>query len=296
MSDKMLVTGGAGFIGSHLTERLLALGHEVRVLDDLSQGHREWVPRGAELIEGSIVDQKLCRRACEGVAGVFHLAAMSRVAPSIERIDFCTEQNVLGTQSLLIAARDAKVRKVVYSGSSTYYGSQAPPSREDMLPQCLNPYALSKYVGEQYCELFTRLYGLPTLTLRYFNVYGARQPHSGAYALVLGIFLDQRRRGEPLTIHGSGEQRRDFCHVRDVVEANLAAFRSPAQGVACNIGSGVNHSVQEIANLISHEQVHLPRRAGDAEVTLADIRRAQELLGWQPTVRFEDGLRELMEV
>ncbi|HUB09394.1 MAG TPA: NAD-dependent epimerase/dehydratase family protein [Myxococcales bacterium] len=295
MSETMLVTGGAGFIGSHLAEKLLALGHRVRVLDNLSQGKREWVPAGAELLEGDIVDPALCRRACAGVSGVFHLAAMSRVAPSIERIDFCTEQNVIGTQNVLVAARDAKVRKVVYSGSSTYYGSQPPPSREDMLPQCLNPYALSKYVGEQYCELFSRLYGLPTVTLRYFNVYGARQPHQGAYALVLGIFLDQKKRGEALTIHGDGAQRRDFVHVRDVVEANLAAFRSAAQGVACNVGSATNHSVKEIADMISPKQVHLPRRAGDAEITLADISRARELLGWQPRIRFEDGLRELVE-
>ena len=293
MTETMLVTGGAGFIGSHLAERLLALGHRVRVLDNLTQGRREWVPAGADLIEGDIVDQALCRKACEGVAAVFHLAAMSKVAPSIDKIEYCTEQNVLGTQNVLIAARDAKVRKVVYSGSSTYYGSQPPPAARGLPPQCLNPYALSKYVGEQYCELFTRLYGLPTLTLRYFNVYGPRQPSVGAYALVLGIFLHQRRRGEPLTIHGTGEQRRDFVHVRDVVEANLKALASPAQGTVCNIGSGTNHSVQEIANLIS-KQLHLPRRAGDAEVTLADIRRARELLQWSPTLRFEEGLRELM--
>jgi UDP-glucose 4-epimerase len=295
MSETMLVTGGAGFIGSHVAERLLALGHKVRVLDNLSQGQLPYVPAATEFIEGDIVDQALVRKACQGVSGVFHLAAMSKVGPSIDKIEYCTEQNVLGTQNVLIAARDAKVRKVVYSGSSTYYGSQPPPSREDLPPQCLNPYALSKYVGEQYCELFTRLYGLPTLTLRYFNVYGARQPSVGAYALVLGIFLAQKGRGEALTIHGTGEQRRDFVHVSDVVEANVKAFQSPAQGTVCNIGSATNHSVQEIANLISEKQVHLPRRAGDAEITLADIGRAKQLLGWSPTVRFEDGLRRLMD-
>ncbi len=295
MSETMLVTGGAGFIGSHVAERLLAMGHKVRVLDNLTQGQRAWVPAAAEFFEGDIVDQALCRRACEGVTGVFHLAAMSKVAPSIDKIEYCTEQNVLGTQNVLIAARDAKVRKVVYSGSSTYYGSQPPPSREELPPQCLNPYALSKYVGEQYCELFTRLYGLPTITLRYFNVYGARQPSVGAYALVLGIFLAQKARGEALTIHGTGEQRRDFVHVSDVVEANVKAFQSAAQGTVCNIGSATNHSVQEIANVISPKQVHLPRRAGDAEITLADIGRAKQLLGWAPTVRFEDGLRQLMD-
>jgi nucleoside-diphosphate-sugar epimerase len=293
MSEGMLVTGGAGFIGSHLAERLLAEGYRVRVLDDLSQGRREYVPAGAELVEASIVDPAACRRACDGVSGVFHLAAMSRVAPSIERPEFCTEQNVLGTQNVLIAARDAKVKKVVYSASSSAYGNRPAPQREDMLPEALNPYALSKYVGEQYCEVFTRVYGLPTLSLRYFNVYGPRQPTVGAYALVLGIFLRQKKAGEPLTIHGSGEQRRDFVHVRDVVEANLAAYRSPAQGVTLNVGSGKNVSVKELADLVSSEQVHQPRRAGDAEITLADITRIREVLGWQPRVSFEDGVREL---
>ena len=294
MKETMLVTGGAGFIGSHLAERLVALGHPVRVFDNLSQGRREWIPAAAEFIEGDITDLPLCRRACEGVAGVFHLAAMSKVAPSIERFEFCTGQNIIGTQNVLIAARDAGVRKVVYSGSSTYYGNGAAPQAETALPECLNPYAVSKYVGEQFCEVFTRLYKLPTLTLRYFNVYGARQPAVGAYALVLGIFLDQWRRGEPLTIHGDGSQRRDFIHVSDVVEANLAAYRNEAAGMALNVGSGTNISIQEMANLISSDQVHLPRRAGDADVTLADIDRIRERLGWQPRIEFAEGLKRLM--
>jgi UDP-glucose 4-epimerase len=294
MSETILVTGGAGFIGSHLAARLAALGHRVRVLDNLSQGKREWIPAGAEFLEGSITDLALCRRACDGAAGVFHLAAMSKVAPSIDKFEFCTEQNIIGTQNLLIAARDASVKKVVYSGSSTYYGNTPAPQAETALPQCLNPYAVSKYVGEQFCEIFTRLYQLPTISLRYFNVYGARQPGSGAYALVLGIFLEQWRRGEPLTVHGDGAQRRDFVHVSDVVEANLAAYAGDATGQVFNVGSGANISIQEIADLISPRQVHLPRRAGDAEVTLADITRIRQRLGWQPRVPFVEGLRELM--
>lgn len=291
----MLVTGGAGFIGSHLVERLVQLGHRVRVLDNLSQGRREWVHPAAEFLEGDITDLALCRRACTGAAGVFHLAAMSKVAPSINKFEFCTEQNVIGTQNLLIAARDAKVRKVVYSGSSTYYGNGAPPQSETALPNCLNPYAVSKYVGEQFCEVFTKLYGLPTVTLRYFNVYGPRQPATGAYALVLGIFLDRWRRGEHLIIHGEGTQRRDFVHVSDVVAANLAAFRSPAQGMALNVGSGTNISVKELANLITPNQVHEPRRAGDADVTLANISRIQAELGWRPQMKFTEGLKQMME-
>ena len=220
---------------------------------------------------------------------------MSKVAPpSTNRVLHRAEH--IGTQNILVAARDAEANKVVYSGSSTYYGSQEPPLREGMLPQCLNPYALSKYVGERYCELFTRLYGLPTLSLRYFNVYGPRQPHVGAYALVLGIFLDQRRKGEALTIHGTGAQRRDFIHVRDVVEANLAAYRGSAVGTVMNVGSGKNYSVKELADLISPNQVFEPRRRGDALITLADIRKIRSLIGWEPRVSFADGLRELVEL
>ncbi len=295
MSETMLVTGGAGFIGSHLVERLVILGHKVRVLDNLSQGRREWVHPSAEFIEGDITQLPLCRRACEGVSGVFHLAAMSKVAPSIDKFEFCTEQNIIGTQNLLIAARDAKARKVVYSGSSTYYGNGAPPQAESALPNCLNPYAVSKYVGEQFCEIFTRLYRLPTVTLRYFNVYGARQPSVGAYALVLGIFLDLHRRGEALTIHGDGSQRRDFVHVSDVVEANLAAYASDVEGTAMNVGSGTNISIREMADMISSRQVFIPRRAGDAEVTLADISRIRRLLGWEPKMPFADGLKKLLD-
>jgi len=293
MSETMLVTGGAGFIGSHLAERLHESGCKVRVLDNLSQGRREWVHPSSEFIEGDVTDPAACRRACEGVSGVFHLAAMSKVAPSIDKFEFCTEQNIIGTQNLLIAARDARVRKLVYSGSSTYYGNGAAPQVETALPNCLNPYAVSKYVGEQFCEMFTRLYGLPTVSLRYFNVYGPRQPAVGAYALVLGIFLDQNRRGEPLTVHGEGSQRRDFIHVSDVVEANLAAYRSDVEGTVMNVGSGTNLSIQEIADMISPRQVHLPRRAGDAEATLADISRIRQLLGWEPRMSFAEGLKQL---
>jgi UDP-glucose 4-epimerase len=193
-----------------------------------------------------------------------------------------------------VACRQAKIRKLVYSGSSTYYGFQAPPHHEKLLPNCLTPYALSKYVGEQYCGLFTRLYGLPTVSLRYFNVYGPRQLREGAYALVMGIFLDQFKKGEPLTIHGDGSQRRDFVHVRDVVSANWHAYRSDVQDTVLNVGTGTNISIRELADMISKKQVFQPRRRGDADTTLADISRIKALTGWQPKVRFADGLAELM--
>jgi UDP-glucose 4-epimerase len=294
MSDLVLVTGGAGFIGSHLTDRLLARGYRVRVLDNLSFGQRDWVPPGAEFLEGDIRDLDACRAACAGAAGVFHAAAMSRAGPSLDAIDMCTQQNIVGTQNILVAARDAKVRKFVYSGSSTYYGNQAAPHREDMPADFLNFYALSKQVGEQYCRMFDRLFGLPVVVLRYFNVYGPRQPQVGAYALVLGIFLRRWVEGQVLEIHGTGEQRRDFIHVHDVADANISAFESSHHGETFNVGSGTNISINELADLISPDQVHRPRRGGDAEVTLADISRIRAALGWQPKVAFADGLREMM--
>lgn len=292
--EKIVVTGGAGFIGSHLSERLIALGYKVRIIDNLSQGCREWVPQQAEFFEGDILDKDLLNKVFAGCCGIFHIAAMSKVAPSIDKPEFCTEQNVLGTQNVLTAAYNAKVKKVVYSSSSSCYGNRQAPQHEDLLPNSLNPYALSKYVGEQYCELWTRLYGLSTISLRYFNVYGARQPKEGAYALVLGIFLNQYKEGKPLTIHGDGSQRRDFIHVRDVVEATIAAYNSEASGMVLNVGSGTNISVKELAGLISKKQLFGPRRRGDAEVTLADISRVQRILNWQPKVTMEQGIKELI--
>jgi nucleoside-diphosphate-sugar epimerase len=295
MAQTVLVTGGAGFIGSHLSDLLCASGFDVRVLDNLSFGRREWVPDQAEFIHGDITDLSTCQRACRGVDGVFHAAAMSRAAPSLEAIDSCTRQNITGTQNMLLAARDAGVKRFVYSGSSTYYGNQPGPHREDMPPQFLNFYALSKYVGEEYCQLFDRAFNLPVVVLRYFNVYGPRQPQSGAYALVLGIFLNRWRNRKTLEIHGNGEQRRDFIHVRDVAACILAAYQSEIRQVALNVGSGSNISVKELADLISPDQVLVPRRAGDAEVTLADISRTCAMLNWRPQISFRAGLSELKD-
>jgi UDP-glucose 4-epimerase len=223
------------------------------------------------------------------------MAAMSRSAASLDAIEVCTSTNIVGTQNVLLAARTHKVRKVVYSGSSTYYGSREVPHVEGMRPDFLNLYGLSKATGEEYCLLFDRLYGVSTIVLRYFNVYGPRQPEEGAYALVLGIFLRRWLEGQPLAIHGSGLQRRDFIHVRDVVAANIRAFENGVHGEIVNIGSGTSISIQELADLISPLQESGPARRGDADNTLADITRARELLQWEPAVPFEDGLRELKE-
>ena len=289
----VLVTGGAGFIGSHLCEGLLAAGYHVRVLDSLVYGKREWVPQTAELIEGDIRDIDACHRAAAGMDGVLHCAAMSRSGPSQEHLDLCTQSNITGTQNMLLAARDAGVKKFIYSGSSTYYGSRTPPHRESDPPDFLNIYGLTKRVGEQYCLLFDEGFGLPCIVFRYFNVYGPRQPETGAYALVLGIFLRRHAEGKTLEIHGGGEQRRDFVHVRDIVSANLAALKSDVHGEIFNVGSGTNISVKELADLISPEQVHTEGRKGDSLATLADISKIKAALGWSPQVSFAEGLKEL---
>jgi UDP-glucose 4-epimerase len=290
----VLVTGGAGFIGSHLCEGLLAAGYRVRVLDSLIYGKREWVPGDAEFIQGDIRDIEACQRAAEGMQAVLHCAAMSRSGPSQENLDFCTQANIAGTQNMLLAARDAGVKRFIYSGSSTYYGSRTPPHRESDPPDFLNIYGLTKRVGEQYCLLFDQGFGLPCIVLRYFNVYGPRQPETGAYALVLGIFLRRAAEGKTLEIHGDGQQRRDFVHVRDVVAANIAALSSTLRGEVFNVGSGTNISVQELADMISPDQVHTEGRKGDSAATLADIAKIKAALGWSPRVSFLDGLKELM--
>jgi len=296
MTERILVTGGAGFIGSHLVEALVARGASVRVLDNLSLGRREWVHPEAEFIEGDIRSLDTCMNAVAGCEGVFHMAAMSRSAASLEAIEICTSVNVLGTQNVLAAARRFGVRKLVYSGSSTYYGNQPVPHHEDLPGDFLNFYGLSKYVGEEYCLLFDRLYDVPAVVLRYFNVYGPRQPGEGVYALVLGIFLRRAAQNLPLMIHGSGEQRRDFIHVRDVAEANIAAYESDTRAVRLNVGSGSNISVKELADMISSNQESGPRRPADAEATLADVSRTHRMLGWKARVPLSEGIQELREL
>ncbi len=290
---KILVTGGAGFIGSHLCDGLLARGYAVRVLDSLVYGKREWVPEPCEFIEGDIRDMEACTKAAAGMDGVLHCAAMSRSGPSQDQIDVCTQSNITGTQNMLLAARDAGVKRFIYSGSSTYYGNRPPPHRESDPPDILNIYGLTKRVGEQYTLLFDQDFNLPALVLRYFNVYGPRQPETGAYALVLGIFLKRAADGKVLEIHGDGSQRRDFVHVRDVVAANIAALESQARGTVFNVGSGTSLSVKELANMISPNQVHTEGRKGDSLATLADISRIKAELGWTPKIAFADGLKEL---
>jgi nucleoside-diphosphate-sugar epimerase len=295
--NRVLVTGGAGFIGSHLCEGLLARGYAVRVLDSLVYGRREWVPQPCEFIKGDIRDIATCHRATDGMEAVLHCAAMSRSGPSQDAIEICTSSNITGTQNMLLAAREARVKRFVYSGSATYYGNRTPPHRESDPPDLLNIYGLTKRVGEQYTLMFDKGFDLPSLVLRYFNVYGPRQPETGAYALVLGIFLKRKADGKPLEIHGDGRQRRDFIHVRDVVAANIAAMESPenkVRGEVFNVGSGTSLSVQELADMISADQIHTEARKNDSEATLADNSKIQATLGWSPKISFAEGLKELL--
>ena len=292
----ILVTGGAGFIGSNLVDGLVDLGLRVRTIDNFSTGRRDQVNGAAELIEADIRDANSIRAAFDGVDTVYHLAALPRVPLSIEKPIETHIVNVLGTLNVLVAARDAGVRRVVYSGSSSVYGDQAElPLREDMPPNPMNPYALQKFAGEQYTRLFHKLYGMQALTLRYFNVFGPRMATEGAYVTVISVFLRARLAGKPLTIFGDGEQTRDFTHVRDVVRANVLAMDCQvADGRALNVGQGRNVSVNRLAEIIGGTTVHLGPRVGDARHTLADYSQAERIFGWRPQVRTEEGLAELM--
>jgi nucleoside-diphosphate-sugar epimerase len=291
----VVVTGGAGFIGSHLVDALIAKGLHVRVVDNFTTGRREYLNPAAELLTADIRDAKSLLPVLAGADCVFHTAALPRVMLSIEHPVETHMTNVVGTLNVLVAARDSGVRRVIYSGSSSVYGDQSTlPLTESMAPNPLNPYALQKLTGEQYTRIFHKLFGLETLTLRYFNVYGPRMATEGAYVTVISVFLRQKRTGEPLTIHGDGAQTRDFTHVNDVVRANILAMDvAVADGRAINIGRGRNLSINHIAQLIGGPTVQLPPRPGDARHTLADLSQAREILGWQPEVITEDAIREL---
>jgi UDP-glucose 4-epimerase len=292
------VTGGAGFIGSHLVDALIERGLRVRVIDNLGTGRREHINPAAELVDCDIRSAEALSGVFDRVDCVFHAAAMPRVMLSIERPVETHLVNVVGTLNVLLAARDAGVRRFIYSGSSSVYGEQSSlPMVESMLPNPLNPYALQKLAGEQYTRMFHRLFGMETLTLRYFNVFGPRMASEGAYATVIGAFIEQRRAGRPLTIHGDGSQSRDFTHVRDVVQANLAAMEcAVADGRAINIGRGRAMSVNQVAALIGGPTINLPPRPGDPHDTLADIDQALSFLGWHPQVETEAGIRELCRI
>jgi UDP-glucose 4-epimerase len=300
------VTGGAGFIGSHLVDALLAAGWSVRVLDDFSTGREQNLAaaRGRiELQRADLAEPAAVARAVAGVDVVFHQGAVPSVPRSVAEPVATNRANVAGTLEVLEAARQAGVRRVVYAASSSAYGdTEVLPKVESMPPQVLSPYALQKYAGEVYCRLYHELYGLETVALRYFNVFGPRQDPNSTYAAVVPRFALSCLRNEPPTIHGDGEQSRDFTYVADAVRANLAAADAPkAPGHVINVAGGRRTSLNE---LLAHLQrivgsrvvpVHGPPRRGDVRHSLADIGRARELLGWEPSVPLEEGLRRTVE-
>lgn len=293
-----VVTGGAGFIGSHLAATLLTEGFVVRVVDNLLGGKREHVPEGAAFFEKDINDTASLTKIMTGASFVFHLAALPRVQYSIEYPVESTKINVDGTVSVLKAAQDAGVKRVMYSASSAAYGDQdIMPLTEDMQASPKSPYGLQKYIGELYCRLWSEVYNLPTVSLRYFNVYGPGASAEGAYALVIAKFLEQRALGKSMTITGDGTQTRDFTHVRDVVRANILAAHSQkvGKGEIINIGSGQNVSVARVAELIGGPVEHIAPRL-EPHDTLADNTRARTLLGWEPSVLLEDGIVELKKI
>lgn len=295
------VLGGAGFIGSNLVDELLTQGHEVTVFDNFSEGTLENLARWRgeprlEVMRGDIRDYDVVKRAVANRDWVFHLAAMSRIQPSITDPLLAFSQNFMGTANVLEACRQTGVKRVVYSASSSAYGMRNPiPNKEDMPTDCLNAYSLSKKGGEELCKMYSELYGISTVSLRYFNVYGPRHQEEGSYSTVIAIFRRQKRMGQKLTVVGDGEQRRDFTFVGDVVRANmLAAMNRDATGVY-NIGTGENYSVNELAGLIGGETVNIPPRLAESRLTLADNTKARVELGWSPKVDLRQGLHVVEE-
>lgn len=313
----VVVTGGAGFIGSNLVDELMTQGMEVRVVDDLSEGKLENLERwknhkNFQFIRGSILDYDLLKRAFDHTSCVFHLAADSRIQTGITDPRHSIETNVVGTANVAEAARQAGVRRIVYSASSSAYGRAndghvdaaavkggSKGFSEGMPADCLNPYSMSKHAGEEVMDVYNRLYGISTVSLRYFNVYGPRHQEDGRYATVIAIFRRQLRLGKKMTIVGDGTQRRDFTFVGDIVRANMLAMMNlDARGVF-NIGTGVNHSINELAAIVAGdaqgsywmEQIeYIAPRLGEAQITLADNTKAKDVLGWKPQVSLAQGI------
>jgi UDP-glucose 4-epimerase len=295
MAKKVIVTGGAGFIGSNLVDALIDRGFNVHVIDNLSNGKSDNVNPKAKLHVLDISDLGKIEPIFDGAEYVFHLAALPRVQYSIEHPDETNQVNVGGLINVLLAAKKSGVKRLVYSASSSAYGDQLRmPLTEDMPAMPKSPYGLQKYIGELYCRLWSEVYELPTVSLRYFNVYGPRQSPEGAYALVIAKFLRQRQNGEVMTITGDGEQTRDFTHVRDVVEANILATESKkvGRGEVINIGAGRNYSVKQIAEMLGGLTINVPARLEPRD-TLADNSLARELLGWEPRENLVAGIAEL---
>lgn len=298
---RTLVTGGAGFIGSHAVERLLADGHQVTVLDDLSTGRLANLRAvsGHErvtLVQESVADGRALAPHVRGMDWVFHLAALADIVPSIQRPLEYHRANVDGTAAVLEAARASGVKRFVYAASSSCYGLAAQiPTSETAPIQPQYPYALTKWMGEQLVLHWGQVYRMPVVSLRFFNVYGPRARTSGTYGAVFGVFLAQKRAGRPLTVVGDGCQTRDFTYVTDVVEALVRAAESPVAGEVLNVGSGGTYAVGRLAEMIGGPISYIPKRPGEPDCTFADIAKIRRLLGWEPRVSLEEGVRRMLD-
>ena len=298
---KSLVTGGAGFIGSNLVDGLLGLGHEVIVIDNEysdAHDHLYWNDY-TENYKYDIRDYEKTRPLYDGVDYVFHIAAEARIQPAILNPVEAISINSVGTCTVLQCAREAGVKRLMYSSTSAGYGMNPQPNVETQPDDCLNPYSISKVNGEKLCKMYTDLFNLDTVIFRYFNVYGERQPIRGQYAPVIGIFLRQLEAGQPLTIVGDGEQRRDFTYVKDIVNANIMAALSNADkeayGQVYNVGSGVNYSVNEVAEMISNKIKYIPPRLGEARISLANVDKIYKTFAWKPQQSLEKWIKSAVE-
>ena len=306
--SNILVTGGAGFIGSNLTEALLQRGHFVRVLDDFSTGKREnlifdQIYPSLEMMEGDIRDLGTCQKAIKGTEYVFHQAALPSVQRSIEDPEGSHAVNAGGTLNILLAAREGGVKRVIYASSSSIYGDTPTlPKHEEMPSHPLSPYALQKYVGEQYCRLFYELYGLDTISLRYFNIFGPKQDPNSLYSAVIPKFIDAMVHDHPPVIFGDGEQSRDFTYIENVVQANLLAMSAATlHGEAINVACGKRTSLNQLCNVLrkilgsNQSPIYEEPRKGDVRHSLADIHRGKEIINYEPTVGIEMGLKKTVD-
>ena len=296
---KCLVTGGAGFIGSHVIDALLEEKHEVTVLDNFSTGHHEnleHVKNRITLVECDLAMTGEWMEAFKEVDWVFHLASLADIVPSIQNPESYHQANVNGTFYVLQASRHANVKRFIYTASSSCYGiPEQYPTPETSAIQPQYPYALAKRMGEELVLHWSQLYALPAISLRFFNVYGPRSRTSGTYGAVFGVFLAQKLAGKPYTIVGDGEQTRDFTYVTDIVKAMITAAKSDKSGEVYNVGSGASISVNRIAELLGGEKVHIPKRPGEPDSTFADITRIQKDLNWSPEVSIEEGISKILE-
>jgi len=291
-----LVTGGCGFIGSHIVDRLIELGHNVRVIDDLSaQENEEFYYNDKAKYWKKDISKDDCCNIFDNVDYVFHLAARSRIQPTIKNPGSCFEVNVVGTQRVLEWSRLNSVDKIVYSSTSSLYGQQnSIPFQPNMPSYCLNPYSMSKWMGEQVCKLYFQLYGVKSIALRYFNVYGPREPIKGHYAPVIGLFKRQSLEGRRMTIVGDGLQKRDFTYIDDVVSANICAMSSSINHSVYNVGTGKNYEIIEVGDMIKNNSgfEHIGERPAEVRETLADISKTTSELGWKPVWSLEDKINE----